>query len=119
MLVILFEKLAEHYSFFNVFQYLTLRAICSVLTALTVSLIMGPVLIRKLSLHQIGQTVRQDGPPTHFEKVGTPTMGGLLILASVILATLLWADLSNRFVQVTLFTCFLFGVIGCGMIIKS
>ncbi|MCL4140632.1 UNVERIFIED_CONTAM: hypothetical protein GTU68_000479 [Idotea baltica] len=73
---------------------------------------MGPILIRKLSLHQIGQTVRQDGPPTHFDKVGTPTMGGLLILASVILATVLWADLSNRFVQVTLFTCFFFGVIG-------
>nr|MBX2848852.1 phospho-N-acetylmuramoyl-pentapeptide-transferase [Acidiferrobacterales bacterium] len=112
MLLALFEKLAEFYSFFNVFQYLTLRAICSVLTALTVSLIMGPILIRKLSLHQIGQTVRQDGPPTHFDKVGTPTMGGLLILASVMLATLLWADLTNRFVQVTLFTCFLFGVIG-------
>lgn len=112
MLVVLFEKLAEHFSFFNVFQYLTLRAICSVLTALSVSLILGPVMIRKLSLHQIGQTVRQDGPPTHFDKVGTPTMGGLLILASVILATLLWADLTNRLVQVTLFTCFFFGVIG-------
>ena len=112
MLFVLFEKLAEYYSFFNVFQYLTLRAICSVLTALTISLIMGPVLIRKLSLHQIGQTVRQDGPPTHFDKVGTPTMGGLLILASVVLATLLWADLTNRFVQITLFTCLFFGVIG-------
>jgi phospho-N-acetylmuramoyl-pentapeptide-transferase len=69
-------------------------------------------MIRKLSHHQIGQTVRQDGPPTHFEKVGTPTMGGLLILASLILATLLWADLSNKYIQVTLFTCFFFGVIG-------
>lgn len=112
MLFALFEMLAEQYSFFNVFQYLTFRAICSVLTALSISLIMGPVMIRKLSHHQIGQTVRQDGPPTHFDKVGTPTMGGLLILASLILATLLWADLSNKYVQVTLFTCFLFGVIG-------
>ncbi len=112
MLVFLFEKLAEHYSFFNVFQYLTLRAILSVLTALTVSLLVGPIMIRKLQIHQIGQTVRQDGPPTHFDKVGTPTMGGLLILTSVIVSTLLWSDLSNRFVQVTLFTCFFFGVIG-------
>lgn len=112
MLYALFQMLSEQYSFFNVFQYLTLRAICGVLTALSVSLMLGPVMIRKLSFHQIGQTVRQDGPPTHFDKVGTPTMGGLLILASVIFATLLWADLSNRFVQVTLFTCFFFGVIG-------
>jgi phospho-N-acetylmuramoyl-pentapeptide-transferase len=112
MLFALFEKLAEQYSFFNVFQYLTFRAICSVLTALSISLIVGPVMIRKLSHHQIGQTVRQDGPPTHFDKVGTPTMGGLLILASLILATLLWADLSNKYIQVTLFTCFFFGVIG-------
>lgn len=112
MLYALFQSLSEQYSFFNVFQYLTLRAICGVLTALSVSLMLGPLMIRKLSFHQIGQTVRQDGPPTHFDKVGTPTMGGLLILASVIFATLLWADLSNRFVQITLFTCFFFGVIG-------
>ena len=112
MLLALFEMLAEQYSFFNVFQYLTFRAICRVLTALSISLILGPVMIRKLSHHQIGQTVRQDGPPTHFEKVGTPTMGGLLILASLIFATLLWADLSNKYIQVTLFTCFFFGVIG-------
>lgn len=112
MLVILFDMLADQYSFFNVFQYITMRSICAVLTALTISLVLGPVMIRKLSVHQIGQTVRQDGPPTHFDKVGTPTMGGLLILASVIFATLLWADLGNRFVQVTLFTCLFFGVIG-------
>ena len=112
MLVALFEMLAEQYSFFNVFQYLTLRAICAVLTALIVSLLVGPIMIRKLSIHQIGQTVRQDGPPTHFDKVGTPTMGGLLILASVLLATVLWADLTNRFVQITVFVCTLFGVIG-------
>lgn len=112
MLVELFAWLAETTSFFNVFQYLTFRAICAVLTALLISLVFGPVMIRRLSIHQIGQTVRQDGPPTHFDKVGTPTMGGLLILVSVIVATLLWADLSNRFVQITLFTCFAFGVIG-------
>ena len=112
MLLALFETLAEQYSWFNIFQYLTFRAICSVLTALTFSLTLGPLLIRKLSHYQIGQTVRADGPPTHFDKVGTPTMGGLLILASLLFATLLWADLSNRLVQITLFTCLFFGVIG-------
>ena len=112
MLVALFELLAEQYSFFNVFQYITMRAICAVLTALSLSLLIGPLMIRKLSHHQIGQTVRQDGPPTHFDKVGTPTMGGLLILATVIFSTLLWADLTNRFVLITLLVCSLFGVIG-------
>lgn len=112
MLFSLFNALSEQFSFFNVFQYLTLRSILSVLTAFSVSLLIGPMMIRKLQFHQIGQTVRQDGPPTHFDKVGTPTMGGLLILSSVIMSTLLWADLANRFVQVTLFTCFFFGVIG-------
>ncbi len=112
MLLWLFEALAQQFSFFNVFQYLTLRSILSVLTAFLVSLLVGPIMIRKLQIHQIGQTVRQDGPPTHFDKVGTPTMGGLLILTSIIMSTLLWADLANRFVQITLFTCFFFGVIG-------
>ena len=112
MLLWLFEMLAEQFSFFNVFQYLTLRSILSVLTAFLISLMVGPTMIRKLQIHQIGQTIRQDGPPTHFDKVGTPTMGGLLILTSVILSTLLWSDLSNRFVQITLLTCFTFGAIG-------
>jgi len=106
------KLLSEQYSFFSVFQYITLRAICAVLTALTLSLVLGPFMIRKLSRHQIGQTVRQDGPPTHFDKVGTPTMGGLLILATVIFSTILWADLTNRFVLITLLVCSLFGVIG-------
>ena len=112
MLVQLFAWLSESYSALNVFQYLTFRAICAVLTALIISLVFGPLMIRRLSIHQIGQTIRQDGPPTHFDKVGTPTMGGLLILISVIFSTLLWADLQNRFVQITLFTCFFYGVIG-------
>jgi len=112
MLYELLNSLANQFSALNVFQYITLRAICAVLTALAISLTIGPLMIRKLSIYKIGQTVRQDGPPTHFDKVGTPTMGGLLILASVLFATLLWADLSNRFVQVVLFTCCFFGVIG-------
>ncbi len=112
MLLYLFDALAREFSVFNVFRYLTFRSICGVLTALTVCFVLGPMMIRKLSHYQIGQTVRQDGPPTHFEKVGTPTMGGALILVSVITTTLLWADLGNRFVWVMLFTCLSFGLIG-------
>ena len=112
MLTWLFEYLSDYYSALNVFRYLTLRGICGVLTAITIFFIFGPGMIRKLSEYQIGQTVRHDGPPTHFDKVGTPTMGGLLILIAVVVATLFWADLSNRFVWITLFTTISFGIIG-------
>ncbi|GMR06232.1 MAG: phospho-N-acetylmuramoyl-pentapeptide-transferase [Gammaproteobacteria bacterium] len=112
MLLYLFENLAEKYSAFNVFQYLTLRSVLSVVTALFISLILGPVMIRKLGSHQIGQVVREDGPPTHFDKVGTPTMGGALILVAIAISTLLWADLGNRFVWVALLVTIAFGIIG-------
>jgi len=112
MLLYVFDMLSREYTAFNVFRYLTLRGICGVLTSLSICFLVGPLMIRKLSHHQIGQTVRPDGPPTHFDKVGTPTMGGALILVSVMLSTLLWADLTNRFVWVVLFTCLSFGVIG-------
>ncbi len=112
MLLYLFEKLAENYSAFNVFQYLTLRGVLSVVTALFISLMLGPAMIRKLGSHQIGQVVREDGPPTHFDKVGTPTMGGALILVAIVISTLLWADLSNRFVWVALLVTVAFGIIG-------
>ncbi len=112
MLLYLFDALAREYTVFNVFRYLTFRGICGVLTALTICFVLGPVMIRKLSHYQIGQTVRNDGPPTHFDKVGTPTMGGALILIAVVLSTLLWADLGNRFVWVVLFACMSFGLIG-------
>ena len=78
MLTWLLNNLSQDYSFLNVFRYLTFRGICGVLTAITIFFIFGPAMIRKLSYYQIGQTVREDGPPTHFSKVGTPTMGGLL-----------------------------------------
>jgi len=81
MLIWLFEWLSQYHSGFNVFRYLTLRGICGVLTSITIFFIFGPAMIRKLSEYQIGQTIRMDGPPTHFDKVGTPTMGGLLILS--------------------------------------
>ena len=112
MLLYLFEKLAENFSAFNVFQYLTLRGVLSVVTALFISLLLGPAMIRKLGSHQIGQVVRNDGPPTHFDKVGTPTMGGALILVAIVISTLLWADLENRFVWVALLVTTAFGIIG-------
>jgi phospho-N-acetylmuramoyl-pentapeptide-transferase len=112
MLVWLTEYLTQYYSAFNVFSYLTLRAILSVLTALFISLFWGPKLIRKLQKMQIGQTIRDDGPQSHLSKSGTPTMGGLLILAGIIISALLWADLSNKYVWVTLFVVVSFGIIG-------
>jgi phospho-N-acetylmuramoyl-pentapeptide-transferase len=104
--------LAEHYSGFNVFGYLTLRAILAALTALAISLLVGPAMIRKLAEYQVGQRVRSDGPQSHLSKAGTPTMGGALILAAIVAATLLWADLANRFVWVVLLVTAGFGLIG-------
>lgn len=112
MLVYLTEYLAHFESGFHVFQYLTLRAILGVLTALAISLLIGPVMIRRLAQHQIGQTVRNDGPQSHFSKAGTPTMGGALILVAIAVSTLLWSDLRNPFVWVVLMTTLSFGVIG-------
>ncbi len=104
--------LEEFHSGFRVFQYITLRAILGVLTALMVSFVVGPFLIRRLSRHQIGQPIREDGPQSHFSKAGTPTMGGSLILLAVAVATLLWADLANRYVWVVLLTTLAFGAVG-------
>ena len=112
MLLYLADWLSSFHSGFNVFQYLTLRAILGVLTALAISLLLGPYMIRRLVRHQIGQQVRDDGPESHLSKSGTPTMGGALILAAVIISTLLWADLENRYTWVVLVTTFLFGAIG-------
>jgi len=108
----LFENLSSEYSFLNVFRYLTFRGICGILTAIGICFLFGPVMIRKLSDYQISQTVRSDGPPTHFSKVGTPTMGGALILVSVVVATVLWGDLGNHYIWAILFTTIAFGVIG-------
>jgi phospho-N-acetylmuramoyl-pentapeptide-transferase len=101
MLVWLAEYLTQFYSGFNVFSYLTFRAILGILTALMLSLYFGPKLIRALQRMQIGQTVRNDGPESHFSKAGTPTMGGILILGSIFVSTLCWGDLSNKYVWVT------------------
>lgn len=112
MLLWLAEYLLQFASGFNVFRYLTLRTILGVLTALFISFILGPYLIRHLTHKQIGQSVREDGPATHQDKIGTPTMGGLLILISISVSTLCWADLSNRYVWVVLLVTLLFGLIG-------
>ncbi|AAZ25617.1 phospho-N-acetylmuramoyl-pentapeptide-transferase [Colwellia psychrerythraea] len=112
MLLWLGEYLTQFYSAFNVFSYLTFRAIISTLTALFISLYFGPKLIRYLQKMQIGQTVRDDGPESHLSKSGTPTMGGLLILASIVISVLLWADLSNIYVWVVLFVIVSFGIVG-------
>ena len=112
MLVYIADYLSQYYSGFNVFQYLTLRAILGVLTALLLSFVIGQEMIRRLGRYQIGQPIRDDGPETHLVKAGTPTMGGALILVAVAIATLLWADLGNRYVWVVLLVTMLFGVIG-------
>jgi len=106
------EKLTAYYSGFNVFSYLTFRAILATVSALGFSLVVGPKMIARLSRYQIGQVVRQDGPKTHLPKAGTPTMGGALILCAILFGTLLWADLRNRFVWTVLGVTFAFGLIG-------
>ncbi len=112
MLLALAEYLSQYYSAFNVFSYLTMRAILGILTALSIALLVGPMMIKKLSVRQIGQTIRDDGPESHFSKAGTPTMGGALILVAIAVSTLLWGDLSNRYVWVVLIVTLLFGVVG-------
>ncbi len=112
MLLYLTNYLAQFDSGFYVFQYLTLRAILGVLTALVISFMVGPAMIRRLSKYKVGQTVRQDGPETHLIKAGTPTMGGALILVAIGIATVLWSDLSNQYVWVVLVVTLAFGIIG-------
>ncbi len=106
MLLWLTDWLGDYNSGFYVFRYLTLRTILGVITALAISLIIGRPLIRWLSSYKIGQTVRTDGPQSHLSKSGTPTMGGTLILAAITISTLLWADLTNRYVWMVLIVTF-------------
>ena len=112
MLYWLADYLSQYVSSFSVFKYLTLRAILGVMTSLAISLTLGPAVIRGLNNLQIGQAIRDDGPQSHLVKAGTPTMGGALILMSIFTSTLLWADLSNRYVWVVLGVTFFFGVVG-------
>jgi len=112
MLIWLTEYLTQFESGFAVFQYLTLRTILSVLTSLFISFILGPYLINHLTNKQIAQSIRDDGPEAHLTKIGTPSMGGLLILLSIIISTVCWGDISNRYILVVLSVTFLFGIIG-------
>ncbi|AKH68892.1 Phospho-N-acetylmuramoyl-pentapeptide-transferase [Spongiibacter sp. IMCC21906] len=112
MLLLLSEYLSQHISGFAVFQYLSFRGILGVLTAMAISLLVGPGMIRRLNFHQIGQAVRDDGPKSHLSKSGTPTMGGALILVAIFASTLLWADLRNPYVWTVLIVTAIFGAVG-------
>ncbi|MGC9386026.1 MAG: phospho-N-acetylmuramoyl-pentapeptide-transferase [Hydrogenovibrio sp.] len=112
MLIYLTDYLAQYISGFGVFRYITLRTIMSVLTALILSFLIGPKVIRWLIRLKVGQSIRQDGPETHLVKTGTPTMGGVMILFSVTVAVLLWGDLSNHYLVIATLTMLGFGVIG-------
>src|SRR3989337_1391674 len=112
MLYHLLFPLHVEYSFFNVFRYITFRTIYASITALLLCFILGPWLIRELSSHQIGQTIRRDGPERHLAKEGTPTMGGLLIVLATVIPTLLWANLGNPYISIAVFVTVGFGAIG-------
>ena len=112
MLLILAEWLEQYIRAFNVFGYITLRAVLAAMTALGIGLFLGPAVIRKLTELKVGQSIRDDGPQTHLVKSGTPTMGGALILLAIGMTTLLWADLSNRFVWAVILVTMGFGAVG-------
>jgi phospho-N-acetylmuramoyl-pentapeptide-transferase len=112
MLYWIAKLLATYHTAFHVFSYLTLRAILAVMSALSIALLVGPFMIARLSRYQIGQVVRDDGPRSHLPKAGTPTMGGALIIVAIVVSTLLWTDLRNRFVWITLAVTVGFGAIG-------
>src|SRR6204780_1038541 len=112
MLYWIAKLLATHHTAFHAFSYLTLRAILAVMSALSIALLVGPLMIARLSRYQIGQVVRDDGPRSHLPKAGTPTMGGALIIVAIVVSTLLWTDLRNRLVWITLGVTVGFGVVG-------
>ena len=112
MLLWLSHFLSHYVHAFRVFQYITFRTITAALTSLLVALIFSPFCIKRLRMHQIGQAVRDDGPQSHLKKTGTPTMGGVIILFSILLSMLLWGDLRNVYLWVALATMLMFGVVG-------
>ena len=109
---LLYQKLFPYFRVFRIFRYLTFRTVFASLTALLIGLLIGPYLIEKLREFQIGQYIREEGPQSHQKKSGTPTMGGLLICISILIPTLLWADLSNPFIWVVMISTLAFGAIG-------
>ena len=112
MLLWLAQWLQSDYGFFRVINYITFRAVMATLTAGLIGLFLGPWVIRQLTAMKVGQAVRTDGPQTHLVKTGTPTMGGVLILLGIAISTLIWADLSNRFIWIVLIVTLGFGAIG-------
>jgi phospho-N-acetylmuramoyl-pentapeptide-transferase len=108
----IFYPLASNVKLFNIFKYLTFRSIYAMITALLVCFVLGPWIIRKLESLQARQVIRTDGPESHLQKQGTPTMGGVMILAAIVIPTLLWADLSNQYIWIALFITIGYGVIG-------
>jgi len=112
MLYHIFYPLAANVKLFNIFKYLTFRTIYAMITALLVCFVLGPWIIRKLESLQATQVIRTDGPESHLQKQGTPTMGGVMILAAIVIPTLLWADLSNQYVWTALFITIGYGIIG-------
>ena len=112
MLHALTQYFAQDVRAFHVFNYITLRAVLASMTALAISFLVGPTMIRKLAAYKIGQSIRDDGPQTHLIKAGTPTMGGALILVAIAITTLLWADLRNHYVWIVLLTTLGFGIVG-------
>jgi phospho-N-acetylmuramoyl-pentapeptide-transferase len=109
---LLYQKLFPYFRVFRIFRYLTFRTVFASLTALLIGLLIGPFVIERLREFQIGQYIRDDGPQTHLKKGGTPTMGGVLIVISILVPTLLWSDLSNPFVWVVMLSTLAFGAIG-------
>ena len=112
MLYDIFYSLKDLFSPFNIFQYITFRSAGAAITALIISFLIGPKIIRTLSLHQIGETIKDIGPKSHQIKKGTPTMGGIIILLSIILPTILWSRLDNLYIQIILLSTIWMGIIG-------
>ena len=112
MLYWLLIPLKEYSIFFNIFGYITVRTALAGMTALLISLILGPWIIKLLKKYQIGEAIREDGPKAHYEKKGTPSMGGILIIGATLISTLLWGNLKNTYVLLAMSTMFLFGLLG-------
>ena len=112
MLYYLLYPLHEYFGPFNVFRYITFRTGMAILTAMLISFLLGPALIKILKKKQIGQNIREEGPSSHQPKAGTPTMGGILILFSLTIATLFWGDLTNTYLWTVLITTWGLGIIG-------
>ena len=112
MFLYILEYLSSINSNFQVFEYITLRTILSIISALLISLLFGPYIINKFHVNNMSEIIREDGPSSHMSKSGTPTMGGLLILSSLLISTLLWANLENKYILYLIFITVSFGLIG-------